>query len=317
MLRFTVTGQRAVTNIVPVLIATVLLATGLFCGTARAEPTVVDLWPGSPPGDTTTLPPEADTTKPTDRPVAGKRVMRIGNVSTPQLHVFRPAPEKDTGAAVVICPGGGHHILAWDLEGTEVAEWLNGLGVTGIVLKYRVPARDKDRRWFAAVQDTQRAISVVRARAAEWKIDPHRLGVCGFSAGGETAGRTALAQKRFYDRVDAADEQACRPDFAMLVYPAYFVEKDDKGKDLPRLRGDLTVNKDAPPMFLVHAFNDPVTPQSSLLLASALKEAGVPAEVHIFPTGGHGYGLRPTEEAVSRWNIRAGEWLKESGWLKK
>jgi acetyl esterase/lipase len=284
---------------------------------AQAEPIVLDLWPGRPPGETASLPPEADMTKPTDNMVAGKRVMRIGNVLTPQLHVYRPAPETDTGAAVIICPGGGHHILAWDLEGSEVAEWLNTLGVTGIVLKYRVPARSKERRWFAAVQDTQRAISVVRSRAGEWKLDPKRLGVCGFSAGGETAGRAALANERYYDRIDAADEQSHRPDFAMLVYPAYFVEKDEKGKDLPRLRADIPVTKEAPPMFLVHAFNDPVTPQSSLLLGSALKEAGVSTEIHVYPTGGHGYGLRHTEEAVTRWNVRAGEWLKERGWLKK
>ena len=282
-----------------------------------AEPLVVDLWPGKPPGETATLPPEADTTKPTDRNVADRRVARIGNVSVPQLHIYQPAPDKATGAAVIICPGGGHHILAWDLEGTEVAEWLNTLGVTGIVLKYRVPARDKDRRWFAAVQDAQRAVSLVRSRATEWKLDPKRLGVCGFSAGGETAGRAALARERFYGRVDTADDQSHRPDFAMLIYPAYFVEKDEKGKDLPRLRSDLSVTKEAPPMFLVHAFNDPVTPQSSLLLASGLKEAGVATEIHIYPTGGHGYGLRHTDEAVTRWNVRAGEWLKESGWLKK
>lgn len=288
-----------------------------FVSSTQAEPLVVDLWPGKPPGDTATLPPEADTTKPTDGQVAGKRVMRIGNVATPQLHIYQPAPDKATGAAVVICPGGGHHILAWDLEGTEVAEWLNTLGVTGIVLKYRVPARDKDRRWFAAVQDAQRAVSLVRSRATEWKLDPKRLGVCGFSAGGETAGRAALAQERFYDRVDVVDDQSHRPDFAMLIYPAYFVEKDEKGKDLPRLRSDLTVTEKAPPMFLVHAFNDPVTPQSSLLLASRLKEVGVPAEVHIYPTGGHGYGLRHTSEAVTQWNLRAGQWLAEQGLLKK
>jgi acetyl esterase/lipase len=295
---------------------TASLALALLLGSlttfAQAEPMVVDLWPGKPPGDTQELPPEADRTTEKDGLVAGKRVMRIGNVSTPQLHIYRPAAGTETGAAVIICPGGGHHILAWDLEGTEVAEWLNTLGVTGIVLKYRVPFREPDRKWSAAVQDTQRALSLVRARAAEWKIDPARLGVCGFSAGGETAGRAALAPERFYDRVDAADDQPLRPNFALLIYPAYFTEQTEQG---PRLRSDLPVTKDAPPMFLVHAFDDPVTPQSALLLASALKQANVPTELHLYPSGGHGYGLRPTEKPVTQWTTPASLWLKQSGFL--
>ena len=168
---------------------TTLLLT-LFCGLTvaalcAAEPTVINLWPGKPPGDTQELPPEADTTKPNGNMVAGKRVMRIGNVSTPTISVFKPAPGKETGAAVVICPGGGHSILAWDLEGTEVAEWLTSIGVTGIVLKYRVPARVKATNYFAAVQDAQRAVSLVRSRASELGIDPKRIGIGGFSAGGQ------------------------------------------------------------------------------------------------------------------------------------
>ena len=127
-----------------------------------AEPETIPLWPGKPPGETKELPPEVDITKPDDQLIVGKRVARIGNVSTPTLTIYRPAPEKDTGAAVIICPGGGHHILAYDLEGTEVAEWLNSIGVTGVLLKYRVPFRDPKRRWGAAVQDAQRAVSLVR-----------------------------------------------------------------------------------------------------------------------------------------------------------
>jgi acetyl esterase/lipase len=141
-----------------------------------AEPIVLNLLPDRPPGEMKELPPEADQTKPEDKLVAGRRVSRIGNVSTPQIAVYRPSPEKDTGMAVVICPGGGHHILAYDLEGTEVAQWLNSIGVTGIVLKYRVPLRDPDRRWRAAVQDAQRAMSLVRSRAAQWNLDPERSG---------------------------------------------------------------------------------------------------------------------------------------------
>lgn len=276
------------------------------------EPTTVNLWPGKPPGDAAVLPPEGDLTKPNDRGVAGKGVVRLGNVSTPQLVVYRPDPKVDTGAAVVICPGGGHHILAWDLEGTEVAEWLNTLGVTGIVLKYRVPARNPSKKWEAAVQDAQRAVSVSRSRASEWKLDPKRIGILGFSAGGETAARCAIHEERTYEKVDAADELSTRPDFALLIYPAYLCEKGDE-----RLRDDLPVTKAVPPTFFVHAFDDPVTPQSSLLLASRLKQLGVSAELHMYATGGHGYGLRKTEQPVSGWTTPAEAWLRGRGLLTK
>jgi acetyl esterase/lipase len=277
-----------------------------------AEPITLNLWPSRPPGKSVELPPESDLSKPNEGLVAGKPLIRLGNVTTPQLVVYRPEPAVDTGSAVVICPGGGHHILAWDLEGTEVAEWLNTLGVTGIVLKYRVPARNPDKRWEAAVQDAQRAISVVRSRAAEWKLDPQRIGILGFSAGGETAARCAVHEERTYEKVDSADEQSTRPDFALLIYPAYLCEKGDD-----RLREDLPVTKSAPPAFLVHTFDDPVTPQSSLLLASRLKQLGVSAELHMYATGGHGYGLRKSEKPVSEWTLPAQAWLRGRGLLAK
>lgn len=293
-------------------IGLVWCAVGLGVAGRAAEPTVLDLWPGKPPGETKTLPPESDLTKPDDRLVGGRRIIKLGNVSTPQIAVYRPAPDKDVGAAVVICPGGGHHILAYDLEGTEVAEWLNSLGVTGVVLKYRVPFRDPEKRWGAAVQDGQRAMSLVRSKAAEWKIDPQRIGICGFSAGGQTAGLVGLLPDRQYEPVDDVDRSSSRPNFSLLVYPAWLTEPDDS-----KLRSDLRVTKEAPPTFFVHAFDDGISVQNSLLLASALKKAGVSAELHVFATGGHGYGLRPTEQAVTRWPDRAGQWLREQGWLKK
>jgi acetyl esterase/lipase len=277
---------------------------------AVASATTLKLWPGKPPGDEKPLPPEADITKPTDPLIAGRRIIKLGNVSTPLLEVRRPPKEKDTGSAVVICPGGGHHILAWDLEGTEVADWLNTLGVTGIVLKYRVPSRTPERRWQGAVQDAQRALSLTRSRAKEWGLDPKRIAILGFSAGGETAGLASLFESRTYEPVDDADRQPFRPDAALLIYPGGFTEKGD-GK----LREHVRANRSTPPMFLVHAFDDPVSVQNSLLLTSELKRAGVAAELHVFATGGHGYGLRPTRQAVTRWPTRAGEWLGERGWL--
>jgi acetyl esterase/lipase len=280
-----------------------------------AEPAaVLDVWPGPPPGETKALPPEADQTKDTDKLVAGRRIIKLGNVSTPQLAVYRPAKDKDTGAAVVICPGGGFTILAYDLEGTEVAAWLNSIGVTGIVLKYRVPARDPKKRWLAAVQDAQRAMSLVRGKAAEWGLDPQRIGILGFSAGGSSAGLTALAgDQRHYSGSDAVDAVSCRPDFALLIYAAYFVERGQS-----QLRDDLVVPKDAPPTFFVHAFDDGIPVQNALLLAAEIKKAGGSAEVHVYDTGGHGYGLRyVAEQPVTTWPKRAEEWLARRGLLRR
>lgn len=294
----------------PALILAVSCASAL-----AADPLTLNLWPGKPPGETKPLPPEADQTKDTDRLIAGRRIIKLGNVSSPQIAVHRPSKDKDTGAAVVICPGGGHSILAYDLEGTEVAEWLNTLGVTGIVLKYRVPTRTpRDRRWLAAVQDAQRAMSLVRARAADWGIDPKRIGILGFSAGGETAALAAIFTERQYDAVDQIDAVSNRVDFAVLIYTGALAErgKEDQGL-LPHVR----VTKDSPPMFLAHAYDDGVSPLNSALLFIELKKANVPAELHIYAQGGHGYGLRETENPVTTWHHRCAEWMRRQGYLSK
>lgn len=285
-----------------------LALNALFCllsaGQTPMAPATIPLWTGKPPGDTTeALEPERDTSGPNGRQVAGKPVIRLGNVTTPALAVFKP--EKPNGASVVICPGGGHHILAWDLEGTEVAEWFNRMGVTAFVLKYRVPFRDKAVRYRAAVQDAQRAISLIRSRAGEWNLDSKRIGILGFSAGGETAALATLLNERLYEATDTTDKQPFRADFAILVYPAYLANKDGTA-----LQSHVTIPKDCPPFLLIHAADDPVTADSSLLLFQALKKAKVSAELHIFASGGHGYGLRPTQEAVTRWPKLAEDWVK-------
>ena len=271
-----------------------------------SEPVTLNVWPGRPPGETKELPPEADQTKPEDRLIAGRRIIKLGNVSTPQITVYRPSPEKDTGASMVICPGGGHHILAYDLEGTEVATWLNEIGVTGIVLKYRVPFRDPEKRWQAAVQDAQRAMSLVRSHAALWKLDSKRIGLLGFSAGGQVAGLVSIFhEQRQYEPVDEIDKVSCRPDFAVLIYPGGFEEKGQ-----PKLRDDVKVTKESPPMFFVHAYDDGVTALNTLLLAAELKKVGVSAEVHVYATGGHGYGLRHVEgQPVTDWPKPCEAWL--------
>ena len=266
--------------------------------TAQAtEPLVWDLWPGTPPGDTADLPPEFDRSGPDGRMVAGRRVIRLTNVSSPTLSIYRPRPDIDTGTAVVIAPGGGHTILAYDLEGTEVAEWFTAIGVTGIVLKYRVPARDPGKRWLASVQDGQRAMSLVRGRAKELGIDPDRIGIIGFSAGGSPVRYTALVKERLYEAVDKYDEVSFRPDFAAPIYSGGIPE-------------GATISEDSPPFFMVIAHDDRDRSIAVAELYIALKKASVSAELHIYESGGHGYGLRPTELPVTRWPDRLEEWMR-------
>jgi acetyl esterase/lipase len=278
-----------------------------------AAPTVIELWPGKPPGETKELPPEQDIGKPDDKPVGDRRIIKLTNVSKPILTIYRPEKDRDTGAAIIICPGGGHRILAYDHEGTEVAEWLVKHGVTGIVLKYRVPARDESKRWLAAVQDAQRAVRLVRSNAGELGVDPKRIGILGFSAGGETAGLTSmLHDQRQYSAVDKADEASARPDFAILVYPGGLLEKDNS-----KLREYAIPSKTTPPMFLAHAFDDPVDVRNSMLLAVELKRLRIPCELHVYATGGHGYGMRNTGHPCNDWPQRCMEWMTKQGYLQK
>jgi acetyl esterase/lipase len=276
--------------------------------TGLVPPIEMDLWPeetrGKLPGDPAdfSLPPEQDTSTAESNQVAGRSVIRLGNVVRPQLAVYRPSKPADSRAAVVICPGGGYHILAYDLEGTEVAEWLNGRGITAIVLKYRVPARPGPDRWKAAVIDTQRALSLTRYHATEWDLDPDKIGVLGFSAGAHAAAVSSSEIGRQYAPVDPVDQAGCRPDFSLLIYPGYLVEGDQLS---PLLAGAGRY----PPTFLVHAQDDPVTPLSSLTFATHLQKLGVSAELHLYREGGHGYGLRRTEFPVSRWTEPAEQWL--------
>jgi len=270
------------------------------------------LWPNGTPGGQEDIGIEKDTTTAKDGLIAGRRVIRLGNVAKPEITLYRPAKERDTGAAVVVFPGGGYSILAMDLEGTEVCEWLQSIGVTGVLLKYRVPARPGKSRWTAPLEDAQRAVGMVRYRAAEWGIDPKRIGVLGFSAGGHLA--AALSTNfdvRTYPPVDDEDNVSCRPDFTLLIYPAYLVVKDAGDKVSPELK----VTGNTPPSFLVQAEDDGVRVENSLGYYVALKQAKVPAEMHLYPVGGHGYGLRRTEKSVTTWPERAKEWLHSIGAL--
>ena len=291
-----------------------LLACALVLGAPclDAQPAVIRLWPGAAPGNVAIAGTEHDTTTAKDNLVAGLPVIRTGNVSEPTIAVYRPAPEKNTGAAVVVCPGGGYYILAMDLEGTEVCAWLNSIGVTGVLLKYRVPMpKGPQTEAFPPLQDAQRAVGLVRSHAKEWGIDPARVGVLGFSAGGNLAALlSAHSSSRGYPRVDAADDLSCRPDFQILVYPGGLV---DKGRSV---NPSVAVTPSTPPTFLVIALDDPaVSSDHGFGYATALKEAKVPLEFLAYPTGGHGYGLRPTKDLVTTWPQRAADWMQARGVL--
>jgi acetyl esterase/lipase len=284
-----------------------------MAGAASAADAPIMLWPDVAPGDKGDLGEERDTTKPTDGKVAGQTVQRIGNVSKPTLTIYRAPKEKNTGAAVLVCPGGAYNILALDLEGTEVCEWLNSIGVTAALLKYRVPRRAGLEKHAAALQDAQRAFSLLRHRAGDLGIDPQRMGVLGFSAGGHLAATFSTTAERSYPVVDDADKVKLRPDFTVLIYPAYLTVKEQNDAIAP----ELHVTTNTPPTFICIAQDDAVRMENALFYALALKQAKVPVELHLYPTGGHGYGLRRTGEAVAAWPDRAGDWLRMRGWLGK
>lgn len=285
------------------LVAALLLACVAIATARASEPISWNIWPGQPPGDEAQLGPEFDRTGADGRLVAGRRVIRLTNVSVPTVAIFKPKPEIDTGAAVVIAPGGGHTILAYDLEGTEVAAWLNSIGLTGIVLKYRVPSRDPDQRWLAAAQDGQRAMSLVRGRADEIGIDPDRIGIIGFSAGGTPVRYAALVRERLYEPVDRYDAVSFRPAFAAPIYAGGVPE-------------GATITEDCPPFFMVIAHDDRDRSVAVAELYIALKQANVSAELHIYERGGHGYGLRSTELPVTTWPDRMEDWMRQLGFLE-
>lgn len=280
-------------------------AVALVCvSLVRADdPVVMNVWPAAAPGETGKIGDEG-----LEPPNAKSPAQRVNNVTKPTLAIYKPK-EKANGTAVVICPGGGYNILAYDKEGTEVAEWLNTLGVTGIVLKYRVPRREGLPKHQAPLQDAQRAMSIVRQHASEWEIDPDRIGILGFSAGGHlSATASTNFDKRAYDTIDETDKVSCRPDFTILIYPAYVLEK---GQMAP----ELTVTEKTPQMFFAHAYNDSHGPENSIALFNALQKVKVPAELHVYATGGHGFGLRPSQHPVSTWPARCGDWMKSQGLL--
>ncbi|MQA20980.1 alpha/beta hydrolase [Rugamonas rivuli] len=279
------------------------------------------LWPGAIPNPQPAAGPEDDTTLREDAPVAGKPWLQVSNVTHPTMTIY-PPKGKNTGAAVVVFPGGGYRVLAIDLEGTEVCDWLTDIGVTCVLLKYRVPGSGphwdpvRNKRVIpkvhTALQDAQRAVSLLRHHAADWKIDPNKIGVLGFSAGGHLVAAISTYTKRIYPAVDEADRASYRPDFAVALYPGHMsVNYQD---DLSRINPGIVVTKQTPPTFLVHAQDDPVDPvEFSLLYYAALRKANVPVEMHLFAGGKHAFGLRPTGLPITKWPQLVETWLTTIG----
>lgn len=248
----------------------------------------------------------------TKRLVGGKPWVFAAQVAKPTMTVFPPrAP--NTGAAVVVFPGGGYNVLAMDLEGTEACDWLTSKGITCVLLKYRVPCEKSGpyRNCLTALQDAQRTVGLVRFHAAKWNIDPRRIGVMGFSAGGHmVVAISTQFDKRLYQAVDAADSESCRPDFAVALYPGHLAVPA-KGF---ALNPDVQITSQTPPTFLLHAQDDPIDPvENSLVYYSALRKAGVPAEMHVFANGGHAFGLRATGSPVDEWPTLVERWLSSIG----
>ena len=280
---------------------------------------MLPVWPGAVPGDSGTIGPER-VRAPSEAPTRDAKW--ITNVTKPTVTVFQPAGDNRTGAAILICPGGGYWNLAWDLEGDEVAAWLNTMGVTGILLKYRVPRRPGQPEPLPApgpLMDAQRAVRLVRSRAAEWGIDPNRIGIMGFSAGGHLAVATATHFDRpAYEPIDEIDKLSCRPDFAVAVYPGYLIEQQPAGVEINKqlLAPYIRIPAETPPVFLVHASNDPVAgAENSAVMYLALKRANVSTELHIYSEGGHGFGVRKSTLPCSTWTDRCVDWLWNLGML--
>ncbi len=283
------------------------IACFMFSISCMAQNESVKLFPGGVPGEREKL-----SEKHVDGgDVGGRPVIRLTNVGEPGITIYQAPAAIATGTAMVVCPGGGYNILAYDLEGTEICEWLNKVGVTAILLKYRVPAREGHQRYEAPLQDAQRAIGYVRHNAKNWNINPERIGVMGFSAGAHLSVMASTRyQQRTYPRIDAADDVSCRPDFCLLVYPAYL-----SGENFG-IAPEIKITQDTPPTMIIQTEDDKSHVNSSLFYFYALKGAGVAAWMHLYSKGGHGYGVRNTGSAVNEWPQRAEGWLRELGLIK-
>ena len=272
-------------------------------------PVEINLWPKERLTDTANGKKlvEHDISKPNDDKVSGNAVIRLGDITNSTIKIFKP--KNPNGTAVLVCPGGGYYILAMDLEGTEICEWFNSIGVTAILLKYRVPPLPGKLRYQLPLQDAQRAIGLVRFNAEKWGINSDHIGIMGFSAGGHLSALVSNTnEKRTYAHVDAADDISCRPDFNILTYPAYLIDEKQQGK----LAGEIQVTTKTPPTFIFQTEDDPINVENALYYYLALKQAKVPVEMHLYPTGGHGYGIRSTTGGIGVYKELIAKWMVDN-----
>ena len=286
------------------------------CPVAGADnPLVVEIWPGKVPDETYTIGAEKCRMSPElsrEQVEVTEPTRMITNVTLPTITVYRPDKEKDIQTAMLICPGGGYWNLYWELEGEEVARWQNSLGMTGIILKYRVPRRPDEPTSQPArrpLADAQRAVSLIRSRSEEWGIDNQRIGMVGFSAGGHLAIATATSfEQRAYEPIDDVDKVSCRPNFAVAVYPGYLKDELARG---------MKIASTTPPIFLAHGGEDIVSdPEHSVSMYLALKRAGVGAELHIYASATHDFGVRISDHPYSAWTESCVKWLRHQGLLQ-
>jgi acetyl esterase/lipase len=297
---------------------------GLCAETADWQPapghTQVPIWPGAVPDVRPVTGSEIVTTM-KNEPVAGRPWVAVAPVSQPTMTVYSPEG-KNTGAAVVVFPGGGYWVLAIDLEGTEACDWLTSKGITAVLLKYRVPGEGHPRLGAygtspEALEDAQRTLGLVRFHAAEWHLDPHKIGVLGFSAGGHlVAALSTHFKRRMYPVVDAADKESCRPDFAVAIYPGHLALAKNSFALNPDIRTHITLQ--TPPTFLLQCEDDHIdSVEDSLSYYVALKKVGVPVEMHLYAQGGHAFGLRRTKFPVTEWPQLVEAWLKGIGMISE
>ena len=298
----------------------VLLAWTAFLRPAAAadNPQVVNVWPGKAPDEICDVGPETWRLSP-KRDAQHSEITEhrriLTGVTNPTLTIYRPARARDTGASVLICPGGGYWDLYWETQGEEIAHWLNSVGVTGIILKFRVPRQPDEVQTEPArrpLQDAQRAISLVRSKSGEWRLNPQRVGIMGFSAGGHLAVAAAIGyEKRTYAPMDDVDKISCRPDFAVAVYPGYLKLKN-KNEIVP----GMAIPFGTPPVFFAHGDADlEADPENSVLMYLALHRAGIPTELHIYAETTHSFGVRPTDKSFSTWTTSCVAWLRYQGLL--
>lgn len=297
----------------------------IVCASVSAEPMVwqpavghtqIPIWPGTPPNAKPMPGPEDVTTD--NSLIAGKPMVAVKNVSQPTMTVYAPSG-KNTGAAIIVIPGGGFEILAIDLEGTEVCDWLTTKGIACVLLKYRVPSEPYDWKCncralnFAtsvqSLEDAQRTVRLVRVHASQWHIDPRKIGVLGFSAGGYLVAEVSTNfKRRLHPPIDAIDRESSRPDFAVAIYPGHLAT------DKNTLNPNVPVSRDTPPTFLLQAEDDHVDGvEQALVYYAALKNAEVPVEMHLYPHGGHAFGLRPTSNPITHWPALVETWMSTIG----